>query len=328
MEKQRDYFMDNAKMILIFLVVISHLCAFNSDIRDFGYLLIYSFHMPAFLFVCGYFSQKHSTLNNVKKLLIPYLILQIIWFIFSITILNLDKDFTFFIPAYSLWFLISLFFMKQILPFISKIKYILPVLFILGILVGYDNNVGSFLSLSRFIVFLPFFYMGYIFNRDKFVEFTDKYKVRLLALLTFIVLGTFLYLVQDIIRPELFYSKIPYESFKNTLPFTGGIMRLFMYIFSIIMGLCFFAMIPRTKNFLTYVGGATMGIYVIHPFIVTILKHNGFYKHINTPLEMILCVIGAILLTILLANKKLNKIVSLIFRVPIEKLFKKDQKAT
>lgn len=328
MEKQRDYYMDNAKMILIFLVVISHLCAFNSDIRDFGYLLIYSFHMPAFLFVCGYFSQKHDTLNNVKKLLIPYIILQMIWFVFYINVLDLNKDFTFLIPAYSLWFLLSLFFMKQILPFIERIKYILPILFILGILVGYDKNVDTFLSLSRFIVFLPFFYMGYKFKREAFLNFTNKYSVRILALIVFILLGTLLYQLQNTIRPELFYAKVPYEALIHSLPFTGGIMRIFMYGFTILMGICFFAMIPRTKNFLTYIGGATMGIYIIHPFIVRILKDNDFYKHINTPLEMILCVIGAIILTIILANKHINNLVGLIFKVPIDKLFKKEQKAT
>lgn len=323
MEKQRDYYMDNAKMILIFLVVIAHLCAFNSDARDFIYLFIYSFHMPAFLFVCGYFSQKSNTINNIKRLLIPYLILQVIWFVFYANVLDIHQEFTFLIPAYSLWFLLTLFFMKQILPIISKIKYCLPILFIIGIFAGYITHINSFLSLSRFIVFLPFFYMGYKFKKDEFLKFTNKYSVRILAFAGFITLALLLYAIKDIIKPELFYAKLPYEFMQYSLPFDIVVLRIFSYMYTIAIGICFFAMIPRTKNFLSYIGGVTIGIYIIHPFIVRILKNSDFYKQINTPIEMVLCVLLAITITIILSNKYINNFIGLIFKVPIDKLFKK-----
>ena len=49
--KERDYFFDNARMILIFLVVFGHLLqpyTEESKYLSSLYLTIYSFHMPCF----------------------------------------------------------------------------------------------------------------------------------------------------------------------------------------------------------------------------------------------------------------------------------------
>lgn len=52
----RIFTLDNAKALLIFLVVFGHFCGLyvESKIFDYFYLFIYAFHMPAFLFISGY----------------------------------------------------------------------------------------------------------------------------------------------------------------------------------------------------------------------------------------------------------------------------------
>ena len=79
--KDRDYFFDNARAILIFLVVLGHLLQpYTSEDKFLQalYLLIYSFHMPTFLFISGYFAKnldKPNYLEKIaKKLLLPYVI--------------------------------------------------------------------------------------------------------------------------------------------------------------------------------------------------------------------------------------------------------------
>ena len=51
----RNNRMDNIKFFLIFCVVFGHML----ELVDTGvwYKIIYSFHMPAFIFVSGYFAQ-------------------------------------------------------------------------------------------------------------------------------------------------------------------------------------------------------------------------------------------------------------------------------
>lgn len=61
--KERDYFFDNSKFYLIALVFIGHIintCRSN-DIAKWLYDFIYVFHMPAFIFISGYFSIKAET---------------------------------------------------------------------------------------------------------------------------------------------------------------------------------------------------------------------------------------------------------------------------
>lgn len=71
--KDRDYFFDNARAILIFLVVLGHMIQpYTSESKYILalYLVIYSFHMPTFLFISGYFAKhldKPNYLENVAK---------------------------------------------------------------------------------------------------------------------------------------------------------------------------------------------------------------------------------------------------------------------
>src|SRR3954453_4538382 len=86
---QRTFYFDNAKFILIFFVVFGHML--RSFIEDHEtiytiYKVIYSFHMPAFILVSGFFAkgfyQKGYIIKITKKLILPYLIFQLIYTVY------------------------------------------------------------------------------------------------------------------------------------------------------------------------------------------------------------------------------------------------------
>jgi len=57
--KKRAYCFDNLKCILIFLAVLGHLLTLSPEWGGWNeslYRLIYSFHMPVFLFITGWFA--------------------------------------------------------------------------------------------------------------------------------------------------------------------------------------------------------------------------------------------------------------------------------
>ena len=56
MKKTREYGFDNLRGLLIVLVVLGHLLEICGSFPGAGFLYrtIYSFHMPAFLFLSGY----------------------------------------------------------------------------------------------------------------------------------------------------------------------------------------------------------------------------------------------------------------------------------
>lgn len=70
MATSRDSYFDNAKFLLIFLVVFGHII--RSYIHDNDALLhiykfIYTFHMPAFILISGYFAKGFNRPGYVKK---------------------------------------------------------------------------------------------------------------------------------------------------------------------------------------------------------------------------------------------------------------------
>lgn len=79
--KQRDYLFDNYKALLIILVVIGHFIepAYKNNTLLYTLKwLIFSFHMPAFIFISGYFSKRELSFGTlVRKLAVPYVIYEL-----------------------------------------------------------------------------------------------------------------------------------------------------------------------------------------------------------------------------------------------------------
>ena len=63
MSEERIYYWDNLKCLLIFLVVVGHFLipVYHDSGRSIEavYFFIYLFHMPAFIFVSGFFAKSY-----------------------------------------------------------------------------------------------------------------------------------------------------------------------------------------------------------------------------------------------------------------------------
>lgn len=125
---ERNAFFDNAKVILIFLVVFGHMIqpfVGDSKSTEAIYIWIYTFHMPAFILLAGFFAKgsgnKKYIWNLMKKLIIPYLIFQTLYTIYYFLIGKADWQTGVFYPQWSLWFLFSLFSWHILLVLFKKI---------------------------------------------------------------------------------------------------------------------------------------------------------------------------------------------------------------
>ena len=89
-ENNRISIWDNLKFILIFLVVLGHILEpLISDSINLKrlYIFIYTFHMPAFIFISGLFSKKAVEEKNYKKIfefIIIYLFAAVIYYLCEI----------------------------------------------------------------------------------------------------------------------------------------------------------------------------------------------------------------------------------------------------
>ena len=84
---QREYLFDNYKVLLILLVVIGHFIEPSNDQNPFLYELkwgIVAFHMPAFIFISGYFSKRIPSLKKMLcGLVIPYFVYEILYHLYT-----------------------------------------------------------------------------------------------------------------------------------------------------------------------------------------------------------------------------------------------------
>nr|WP_263326183.1 acyltransferase family protein [Neobacillus sp. Marseille-Q6967] len=275
-EANRSKFFDNAKFILIFLVVFGHVISpvkEQDQILFTLYTVIYLFHMPAFIFISGYFAKgyrkKGYLTKSVKKILIPYLIFQ---FIYSVVYFLVGKndtiEFDFLHPHWSLWFLLSLFFWNLFLYVFAKLKwYGFFLAVILGIAIGYIDEVGSFLSISRTFVFFPYFLLGFLFNGELLKRIIRaKYSVPV-GLGTLIL--TLLYFGIDFPR-----NAVPWllgdESYQSMggEQLTDGFLRAFQYVLTVILIFGFFSLIPSNQYKITKIGERTVYVYLLHGFII------------------------------------------------------------
>ena len=101
---KRDYYFDNGKFLLIFFVVFGHFIRSLIDESIFIralYNTIYTFHMPAFILISGYFASpelnKKKLVKLIKRLLIPYFIFQTIYIFFYYFLINDALDFDYFL---------------------------------------------------------------------------------------------------------------------------------------------------------------------------------------------------------------------------------------
>jgi len=306
---QRSAYFDNAKFILIFFVVFGHIIqSFMSEheIINQMYLFIYSFHMPAFILISGFFAkgiyEKDYIKKLCKKLLLPYAIFQLIYTIFYFFLFD-QSTFTLdlFNPQWSLWFLISLFFWNMMVIAFKKLPKLvsLALAFGFGLAVGYIDFINDYLSLSRTFVFFPFFLLGYFLSTEHFKKIRST-PVRLIAFIVIISSCLLVYFFPNINETWFFGSK-PYNHMES-LYSVALLKRVGVYCINLAMITCFFAFIPNRQFFFTDWGKNTLYVYLLHGFFVRLLRVSGIESYFDSFEALIILVIASGLLTCLLSS--------------------------
>jgi fucose 4-O-acetylase-like acetyltransferase len=169
-KKERLYIFDNLRGVGIILVVFAHLLPIYLEDIVYGslYNSIYVFHMPLMFFVAGYFSKTDisSGVKAFKSLFIPYIFFSIIWLLFGFFFADVAfPDMPFVTPTTGLWFLLSLFIMKVLLPILDKIKYSFYFVLLIAILIGLIQMPDNIMVLGKTACFLPSFLLGFYLKK-------------------------------------------------------------------------------------------------------------------------------------------------------------------
>lgn len=202
--KERNLKLDNAKGILITLVVIGHMLlpiqGTTRGVTNFFYM-IYAFHMPAFVFISGLLAQRIYTrvpkryFNGRRwcSTLWLYLLFQFILFFSEIPAYGRTTRFPDFLHTSGApWYLLALLLWYLMIPFFyayrnfpySLIAWIL--LTIMSLAGGYLASgalagLGDFLAFDRVIAFAPFFFAGYFIGPERLMRFLGAEQERTLS---------------------------------------------------------------------------------------------------------------------------------------------------
>ncbi|MPW24290.1 hypothetical protein GC105_00580 [Alkalibaculum sp. M08DMB] len=278
-KKQRDYYYDNVKFFLIILVVATH--TFSPVMGESWFLerlfyFIYTFHMPAFIIICGHFMKYIKNLNKyVFKYTKYYVVMQTVYFIVMKYLLGQKMNLTYSMPYYTYWFMLSLVAWYVIFPYVKDIKWILLISILVGITVGYDRDFGLSMSLSRTVVYFPYFLLGYFLKRDHISTLKEiKWKYAIWALCVLLV---FVLLNYDLIPRPLLQGKSSYAMVGLDMWYAGA-YRLTLYGISTLISIGFFILIPEGEKFYSKLGSQTLYVYLAHGLILKILQYNGLYE--------------------------------------------------
>lgn len=292
--KTRDFLLDNYKALLIFLVVVGHFIEEGYDSNPFLYELkwfIVSFHMPAFIFVSGYFSKKQASLGRlIQRLIIPYLVYEVMYYLLYTLIIHKETKLYLLYPKFSLWYLMALFVWRFITPYIRRIPAAIhiPFAILAGLLMGCSSMDDNFLSIPRIVVFYPFFLAGIHFNREWLSKYRSKITKVLAGLL--LCLGC-VYLYADPIHrnlsPKIFYGRYNYE-YLELSDMDGMCIRLLCYGISFALTYLLMFLIPDRKILCSCLGNRTMSIYLFHGLVYSSFKQaTDLLEHIYTWWEVL-----------------------------------------
>lgn len=323
---ERSAYFDNARAILIFLVVFGHMLSGfikENHIVASIYMFIFLFHMPAFILISGHFAKKIYEQGYIQKLiwklLLPYVIFQILYSMYYYYLFDDQIEFTMLVPRWALWFLISLFLWNVLLYFFGKMKYGMFIAIVLALIVGYDYDIGEILSLSRTFFFFPFFLLGYHLNRQHFEKLKSKINV-FVGFILAIVVFMIVYYYLPIDYHEWLIGKHSYFDVSKLSIELAWTERLATYAVTGLATFIFFTLVPKEKMFFTSIGKVTFSIYLMHMAFIRLFMSTELSDYVlKTHNYWLLFVISLIIIYVL--SRK--QIVEFTNRLMLQNYFKR-----
>ena len=280
---QRNYKMDNIRFLLIFLVILGHFIElFQGDFSFALYKIIYSFHMPAFLFLTGFFARFHPR-KIVLNLICPYILFQALYCAFDTIIIQEKDSFTlnFTTPYWILWYLLTVICYYLLIPLIDSEnacsrKFILGAAIVVSLLSGFDSSIGYYGSLARSLTFLPFFLAGFYMHKTKIKLPNNRlilFLSGIMALLCSLYIVNCTAITKNVLYGSYSYEKAGYHPLIKAFLLTCG----FAWIIFLLSA------IPDKKiPFVSLFGQNTLSVFLLHGFIVRLVKKHSFFVFSET----------------------------------------------
>ncbi|KGI77176.1 hypothetical protein LF63_0111215 [Oleiagrimonas soli] len=299
----RDPWLDNARFFLIALVVFGHelepLLRTHSLLAG-CYRFIYLFHMPAFAMLSGAVASTdlNSTLLRkiVFRLLLPYLLFQGLYaWISQAGVWPDDGPDGIATPYWLLWYLPSLACWRLLLPLFARLRCRLPLAVGVALAAGWAGDLGHYLSLSRTLVFFPFFLIGWQRLPD-WCRADARMPARPLAVALLLALAALA--LDRRLDPRWLYGSASYAAL-HVSALHGSIQRLLLMAAATLAALAVFRLTPRRAFAWSRLGRGSLAAYLLHGFAIKLAIGAGAFALIRDwPTPVLLAMLGTLALTV------------------------------
>ncbi|NUK02754.1 acyltransferase family protein [Streptomyces lunaelactis] len=281
----RDAYFDNAKYLAIVLVAVAHAwepVMDGSRASRALYLLVYTFHMPAFILISGYFSRSYTGRpDQLRRLLtgiaVPYVVFEVVYSLFRRWAQDApEQPISLLDPFYLTWFLAALFIWRLTAPLWRLIKWPVPVALTLASLATLTPDIGADLNLQRVLQFLPFFVLGLCLKPEHF-QLVRRREARLLALPLFAGAGVFAYWASAHMNFGWLYRSSSAQELG--VPWWAGIvMTLAFFGCAVLLTAGFLAWVPRRRTWFTVLGAGTICGYLLHGLLIKAADYGRVFE--------------------------------------------------
>lgn len=252
MIKFRNAYYCNLKLLLLYLVILCHLIEpqIGADPAAYRfYRFVYLFHMPLFCFVSGLFVRSSGgCLRQLRRLGPVYLLCQAM----AVGLGQTTPD----RPWWILWYLLSMCFWLLLSALLLRFRLRWGILVLgvaAGCLIGLAPWAGRSWSISRSVVFFPWFWLGVLCRPD-----IPWHRFRLLSLAG---------LVPVLLRSRQIGAAVLYHAGP-----CSPLLRLECYVLAGLLGLFVLSWCPRRRFPWTRAGADTMPAYLLHGPVVFLLR--------------------------------------------------------
>jgi fucose 4-O-acetylase-like acetyltransferase len=331
--RQRDAFFDNAKYLAIVLVAVGHAwepLKGDSRVLEAAYTVVYSFHMPAFIIISGFFSRSFDMRpDRLRRLItgvaVPYIVFETAYPLFRRVVDNApEQEISLLDPWYLTWFLVALFVWRLTTPIWNAVRHPLPLALGIAVLASVTPGIGDDLDLQRVLQFLPYFVLGLCMRPEHF-HLVRRRSVRIAAVPVFAAALAFGWWAVPRMNTAWFYHRDAAQELGAPW-WAGPVMVLAMFGCSLLLTACFFAWVPGRHLWFTALGAGTLYGYLLHGFVVKAGDYRGWFDHsaLHRPLgEIAVSVLAAVMVT-LLCTAPVRRVFRFVMEPRMEWAFKRD----
>lgn len=278
----RDPFFDNAKFLLVVLVVVGH--NWGALPRDIpvvkaAYCVVYLFHMPAFILLCGYFSRGFTGRADqiralIARVLLPYLFFTVAYRALYALLWDVPLSLTLTEPTYLLWFLMALFLWRITAPAWRAVRFPVGIAVLISLVSGL-MGMGYDLALPRVLMFLPWFVAGLRLREGHFRRLRGRAARGAAVSVLAAALGCAYALTS---WTNVGWLHMQYDNTQLHIGPLGYLAaRLALFAASGCLVAAFFALVPARKTAFSVCGAATMFPFLTHGLLVQTGKAYGLY---------------------------------------------------